>query len=256
MDPRVLAHFDGDLTRANLQPRKRDQLLARYPPPVVEEVAAVESVARRAHDPASAASRSTTGGGARGPLPRLRLHLRGRGRRRARGLRRRDRLGRRPRPLVLPRLRRAREGRLRARRSRAGREHRDATALLMIGAVTASRPDAHHERARRRRRRRAHLRGGLGQRHDGASSPTGSASAGRPSTTRSARSPRSPRRWSCASCDLPRRRWTGAFDEHPDDLVGAIRAAVTEVLVEAEGNPLLHAVVSPATARTPSCCRC
>src|SRR4051794_5733092 len=30
MDPRVLAHFDGDLSRANLQPGKRDKLLARY----------------------------------------------------------------------------------------------------------------------------------------------------------------------------------------------------------------------------------
>ena len=33
MDPRVLAHFDGDLTKANLSPRKRDKLLAKYPPP-------------------------------------------------------------------------------------------------------------------------------------------------------------------------------------------------------------------------------
>jgi len=33
MDPRVLAHFDGDLSRANLQPRKRDRILAKYPPP-------------------------------------------------------------------------------------------------------------------------------------------------------------------------------------------------------------------------------
>jgi alkane 1-monooxygenase len=39
MDPRVLAHFDGDLSRANLQPRKRDKILAKYPVPVVEEVA-------------------------------------------------------------------------------------------------------------------------------------------------------------------------------------------------------------------------
>ncbi len=42
MDPRVLAHFDGDLSRANLSPRKRDRILAKYPPPeptVVEEVA-------------------------------------------------------------------------------------------------------------------------------------------------------------------------------------------------------------------------
>jgi alkane 1-monooxygenase len=30
MDPRVLRHFDGDLTRANLSPRKRDKILARY----------------------------------------------------------------------------------------------------------------------------------------------------------------------------------------------------------------------------------
>ena len=35
-----------------------------------------------------------------------------------------------------------------------------------------------------------------------------------------------------------------AFDEHPDDLVGAIRAASHQVLVDADGNPLLHAVVS------------
>jgi alkane 1-monooxygenase len=30
MDPRVLAHFDGDITRANLHPRKRDKIIARY----------------------------------------------------------------------------------------------------------------------------------------------------------------------------------------------------------------------------------
>ncbi len=34
MDPRVLAHFEGDLSRANLSPRKRDKILATYPPPV------------------------------------------------------------------------------------------------------------------------------------------------------------------------------------------------------------------------------
>jgi alkane 1-monooxygenase len=33
MDPRVLAHVDGDLTRANLQPRRRERILAAYPPP-------------------------------------------------------------------------------------------------------------------------------------------------------------------------------------------------------------------------------
>ena len=31
MDPRVRAHFGGDLTRANLQPSKREQILGRYP---------------------------------------------------------------------------------------------------------------------------------------------------------------------------------------------------------------------------------
>jgi len=31
MDPKVLDHFDGDVTRANIQPRCRDRYLARYP---------------------------------------------------------------------------------------------------------------------------------------------------------------------------------------------------------------------------------
>ena len=30
MDPRLVEHFDGDVTRANIQPRKRRKLLARY----------------------------------------------------------------------------------------------------------------------------------------------------------------------------------------------------------------------------------
>jgi alkane 1-monooxygenase len=30
MDPRLLDHFDGDLSRANVNPRKRDQILARH----------------------------------------------------------------------------------------------------------------------------------------------------------------------------------------------------------------------------------
>ncbi len=38
MDPRVLAHFDGDLSRANLSPRKRDKILAKYPPPAATTV--------------------------------------------------------------------------------------------------------------------------------------------------------------------------------------------------------------------------
>ncbi|MBW0016508.1 MAG: alkane 1-monooxygenase, partial [Mycobacterium sp.] len=30
MDHRVLEHYDGDITRVNLQPRRREKLLARY----------------------------------------------------------------------------------------------------------------------------------------------------------------------------------------------------------------------------------
>ena len=30
MDPRVIAHYDGDVTRANIEPRKRDAVLRRY----------------------------------------------------------------------------------------------------------------------------------------------------------------------------------------------------------------------------------
>jgi alkane 1-monooxygenase len=33
MDPRVVAHYDGDLRRANLDARKREALLRRYAPP-------------------------------------------------------------------------------------------------------------------------------------------------------------------------------------------------------------------------------
>ncbi|MDQ6933795.1 MAG: alkane 1-monooxygenase [Actinomycetota bacterium] len=39
MDPRVLAHYRGDLSRANLSPRKRERILAKYasPPGAVHE---------------------------------------------------------------------------------------------------------------------------------------------------------------------------------------------------------------------------
>ncbi len=33
MDPRVLAHFDGDVTRANISPRKREKIIAMYSQP-------------------------------------------------------------------------------------------------------------------------------------------------------------------------------------------------------------------------------
>jgi alkane 1-monooxygenase len=30
MDPRVVAHYDGDITRAHLHPPKREKLIAKY----------------------------------------------------------------------------------------------------------------------------------------------------------------------------------------------------------------------------------
>ena len=40
MDPRVAAHFGGDMRRANIAPRKRAKVLARYPAPAASEEAA------------------------------------------------------------------------------------------------------------------------------------------------------------------------------------------------------------------------
>ena len=105
MDPRVLAHFDGDLSRANLSPRKRDKILAKYPAPGGRPVVARQALEHLRRPP-------MRGRGARRPLPRLRLHLPGRAGRRARGLRGRYGVGGRAGRLVLPRLRGAREGRL------------------------------------------------------------------------------------------------------------------------------------------------
>ena len=45
MDKRVIAHFDGDLSRANLHPRKRDRILAKHPVPVHEVTVAVDDAA-------------------------------------------------------------------------------------------------------------------------------------------------------------------------------------------------------------------
>ncbi len=55
MDPRVLAHFDGDLTRANLSPRKRDRILQQYgltPTLTAEEQARIDAAALRDAAPA------------------------------------------------------------------------------------------------------------------------------------------------------------------------------------------------------------
>jgi alkane 1-monooxygenase len=39
MDPRVLRHFDGDIRLANIQPAKRERVLAEYGAPVGEPMA-------------------------------------------------------------------------------------------------------------------------------------------------------------------------------------------------------------------------
>ncbi|MGA8257106.1 MAG: fatty acid desaturase [Nocardioides sp.] len=57
MDKRVVAHFDGDLSLANIQPSKRDKYLARYPRPA--SVLEAERVARE--DAALAAAAALTG---------------------------------------------------------------------------------------------------------------------------------------------------------------------------------------------------
>ena len=108
MDPRVLAHFGGDVTLANISPRKRDRILAQYAAAWIRTRST-----SRAVEPVETLDRDRGAGRA---LPGLLLRLRGRGRRRARGLRGRDGVVRHPRRLVLPRLRRTREGRLRAGR--------------------------------------------------------------------------------------------------------------------------------------------
>src|SRR6476469_5268772 len=62
MDPRVLAHFDGDLSKANLSPRKRDRILATYPPPSDPTSGGFEArCARTSTTDASSARTSTTG---------------------------------------------------------------------------------------------------------------------------------------------------------------------------------------------------
>jgi alkane 1-monooxygenase len=55
MDPRVLAHFDGDLSRANLSPRKREKLLSKYAAESPSRPEPVSSAPRSVSD-ASAAS--------------------------------------------------------------------------------------------------------------------------------------------------------------------------------------------------------
>ncbi|WP_281164102.1 fatty acid desaturase [Demetria terragena] len=55
MDPRVLDHFDGDMSRANISPRKRDKVLAKYPVPQVEHGTSADLTAQEFSDEVLAA---------------------------------------------------------------------------------------------------------------------------------------------------------------------------------------------------------
>ena len=114
MDPRVVAHFGGDLTLANISPRKREAYLSRY---AAEGRAAARA---RADAEAAAAAAAAAEDVLAARCPGCGYTYEVAARRRARGLRRGHGLGRRARLVVLPRLRRAREGRLRAGGARAG----------------------------------------------------------------------------------------------------------------------------------------
>ena len=87
MDPRVLAHFDGDMSRANISPRKRERILARVPAAAVDggSTASTPAVARQAR-PASERGRWPPAAPAAATPTTS-------GRRRARGLRARHRRG-------------------------------------------------------------------------------------------------------------------------------------------------------------------
>lgn len=71
MDPRVLAHFDGDLSRANIQPRRRSEVLARYGAPALSpatpaadpSVFAVQPTPGTSPGPAQASPPASTRGG-------------------------------------------------------------------------------------------------------------------------------------------------------------------------------------------------
>ena len=49
MDPRVVAHFDGDVRLANVQPGKLDKLMAKFPPPGTELETEKEDITRQVY---------------------------------------------------------------------------------------------------------------------------------------------------------------------------------------------------------------
>ena len=57
MDPLVVAHFDGDITNANLSPRKREKLLKKYPAPATHAEHEHTDVTRQQFDDGVTAAR-------------------------------------------------------------------------------------------------------------------------------------------------------------------------------------------------------
>ena len=192
MDPRVLAHFDGDLSRANLSPRKRDRILAAYPP------APAAPASDAGSEPSAAAGRRTAevlaarcpgcgyvyevaagdehegfaAGTAWADIPDTWC---------CPDCGVRDKVDFVPLPQA----------------GRADGPESSPVGILDWAVPTCHRPpaaDAQHARADRRAAVDADHRGRLGPGDDGHGRRPGRASAGRPSTTRSAPSPGSPRR--------------------------------------------------------------
>ena len=235
MDRRVLAHVDGDLSRANVAPHKRRSASCR-------------GYAARAASATTADGGTAAGGRRHRVRPRRRSRCPGCGYeydevdgRRARGVRGRHAVGRRPRLVVLPGLRRSGQGRLRGRAggrvvTAVADDRRPRAAAIIAAAVeltTVRGLVRRHDGTPRRRRR--------GQPPD------------RLQRGRHAR-PAWPRPWCSHELEpVPRRRRRRVRRRTRDDLHAALQAAVRGVLRAGRDNALLRAVVG--TRRRQSCCR-
>ncbi|KJR10368.1 alkane 1-monooxygenase [Gordonia sihwensis] len=61
MDPRVVAHYRGDVMRANVQPSRRERLLRRFPPPATERAAAIAPPSKGREKPRGVTPRPAVG---------------------------------------------------------------------------------------------------------------------------------------------------------------------------------------------------
>ena len=224
MDPRVLAHFDGDVGAG--EHRRRASSPDSWPgtPRRVPDGRGRRGTGRRAH-------RAADPGGSPLPIataacravPRLRLRLR-RGRRRPPGgVPGRNTLVGRPRLLVLPRLRREREADF-VPVVDGMSTHRDAILAAAL-AVTSAEGWSAITMSR--------LADRVGVSRQTVYNEVGS----KPQLAEA-----------LVSAELARflSLVTGAFAEHPGDPVGSVRAAVRMVLEHAAENPVTRAVVAGA----------